>query len=100
MASTWEDTKLARDCRAIGIPSGVEATLDQGQHVVITQALGGSYTVMSDDGRLWRIDDNEADAIGKDKAAPVAAAASTEPLEKQVMDQLRTCFDPEIPVNI
>lgn len=96
------ETNLTRDCAAIRIPSGEAVTLAAGTPVFITQALGGSYTVATDQG-LARIAATDADALG----LQVAAGESASPIrtdvrveEKQVWDQLRTCYDPEIPVNI
>ena len=92
---------LTRDCAATRIPSGEAITLAKDARVFITQALGGSYTVGTDQG-LARIADADADALGLEPAAPAAAPAASEgPVEdKAVWDQLRTCYDPEIPVNI
>lgn len=93
---------LKRDCEAIQIPSGTPITLRAGTEVSITQALGGSYTVMTDYGILVRVDGTDADALGKETENGSASAASNggKDLEQLVWDQLRTCFDPEIPVNI
>jgi len=92
---------LTRDCAATRIPSGDVITLEKGTTVFITQALGGSYTVATDFG-LARIADEDADALGLERAAakasPVVAEGPVD--EKAVWDQLRTCYDPEIPVNI
>jgi len=93
---------LLRDCPATRIPSGEAITLPKGANVFITQALGGSFTVATDQG-LARIADSDADALGIDAAQkPDPAFPVTEgPVdEKAVWDQLRTCYDPEIPVNI
>jgi probable FeS assembly SUF system protein SufT len=94
---------LLRDCPATRIPSGEAITLPKDAHVFITQALGGSYTVATDQG-LARIADVDADALGIESAgrpAPAPAAPHDGPVEeKAVWDQLRTCYDPEIPVNI
>ena len=95
---------LLRDCDAIRIPSGEKFTLSQGTRVFITQSLGGSYTVATDLG-LARITDADADALGLEVAPPSPAPtrandADTVVDEKAVWDQLRTCYDPEIPVNI
>ncbi len=100
-----EQIELTRDCEAIRIPQGNTITLPAGSLVVITQSLGGSYTVATDTGYLVRITDSNADALGFEKqAAPASAAASsggaTEVDEKSLWDQLKTCYDPEIPVNI
>jgi probable FeS assembly SUF system protein SufT len=95
---------LKRDCEAVLIPAGTKITLQAGEAVVITQALGGSYTVIIH-GNMARIDARNADAIGKE-AAPGAPNETPKPAqdatvsEDQVMEQLRTCYDPEIPVNI
>ena len=95
---------LKRDCEAVLIPAGTRITLQAGEPVVITQALGGSYTVVIH-GNMARIDASNADAIGQ---APLAAATpetvaapdSAAVTEEQVLEKLRTCYDPEIPVNI
>jgi probable FeS assembly SUF system protein SufT len=95
---------LKRDCEAVLIPAGTKITLQAGEPVVITQALGGSYTVIIH-GNMARIDARNADAIGKE-AAPDTPNETAKPTqaatvsEEQVMEQLRTCYDPEIPVNI
>ncbi len=94
---------LLRDCAAIRIPSGDPFTLPAGTPVIITQALGNSYTVATDSG-LARIEAKDADALGLEattsatQAAPANGDIKVE--EKSVWDQLRTCYDPEIPVNI
>jgi probable FeS assembly SUF system protein SufT len=94
---------LTRDCAATRIPSGEAITLPADTRVFITQALGGSYTVATDQG-LARINDADADALGIEPtpAAPAPAPGDISgPVEdKAVWDQLRTCYDPEIPVNI
>lgn len=100
-----EPITLRRDCEAIEIPIGNKVILHAGSQVVVTQALGGTYTVMTDRGHLVRIEGKDADAIGLETAAaePVglpAAAEGTADVEKLVWNQLRTCYDPEIPVNI
>jgi len=96
---------LKRDCEAVLIPAGTKITLQAGEPVVITQALGGSYTVVIH-GNMARIDARDADALGKEapaSAAATEAAPTTDNsavTEEQVLDKLRTCYDPEIPVNI
>lgn len=94
-----EITVLRRDCDAFLIPSGAKLRLQSGTEVMITQALGGSYTV-NVYGNLARIDGKDGDALGK----PVLAAEETLPegtsLEEAVWAKLKTCYDPEIPINI
>ncbi len=92
---------VQRDVAAVAIPSGAEVTLRLGSVGYVTQALGGSFTVYID-GNLFRIAGVEADAIGKTPIAPpeLDAAASDEDVKNVVWQQLRTCYDPEIPVNI
>jgi probable FeS assembly SUF system protein SufT len=95
---------LLRDVQAIRIPSGETFTLPKNTTVVVTQALGGSFTIWTPEG-LARIADENADALGLEPTVkPGAATAPGGPApqveESAVWDQLRTCYDPEIPVNI
>lgn len=95
---------ISRDVEAIRIPSGEVFTLPQGSAVVVTQALGGSYTIWTPEG-LARIADHNADALGLEtsvKPAEASTPSGPAPLvdEQAVWSQLRTCYDPEIPVNI
>jgi probable FeS assembly SUF system protein SufT len=94
-----EEVILSRDVGAIQIPDGTSVLLTEGTPVLITQQLGGSFTVMTDRGAMYRIDQRNADALGKE-AKNDAAAAAHGSLEDRVWDQLRKCYDPEIPVNI
>ena len=96
-----EPIAVRRDVKAVAIPAGVEVTLKVGQVGYITQALGGSFTVYVD-GNLFRIPGHEADAIGMTVAQrpEVPPGASTEDVRNVIWQQLRTCYDPEIPVNI
>ena len=99
---TRELVKLNRDTPAMLVPSGDPITLKSGQEVVINQELGGNYTVIVL-GNMALIDGRHADALGKavEKDAPEhSASADGEVDEQLVWDQLKTCFDPEIPVNI
>ena len=95
-----KEATVARDVEAREIPSGTPITLRAGDAVIITQTLGGSYTVMTPVGFLARIDGKDADAIGEVVAVVDAAAQEGKSTEDLAWDQLRTCFDPEIPVNI
>lgn len=83
------------------VPQGDTVTLPAGSYGYITQALGGSYTVFVE-GNLFRIAGRDGDAIGKEAPAPLELpeGASDEQVEQLVWQQLRTCFDPEIPFNI
>lgn len=90
-----------REIPAVVVPAGAEVTLRPGQAGYITQALGGSFTVYVD-GNLFRISGADADALGKERPAALelAEGAGDADVEKLVWQQLRTCFDPEIPINI
>jgi probable FeS assembly SUF system protein SufT len=90
---------VRRECRAIRIPEGTLAVLSQGTRVRITQALGGSYTVATERGYLFRIEPRDADALGKAPGAAVAAPEDAS-LEERIWARLRTCYDPEIPINV
>ncbi len=98
-----ESVTLTRDVEAAVVPVGTKVTLQQGEQAYVTQSLGGAYTVVVN-GNLFRIDGKDADALGvtvAPKAARAAGQARTkEELEKEVWNQLKTCYDPEIPVNI
>ena len=94
---------LTRDCPAVQIPAGNTIVLHAGDTVFITQSLGGSYTVATEMG-LARVSAQNADALGLEVASPSdspAPAHTGAPIdEKRIWDQLKTCYDPEIPVNI
>jgi len=96
---------LSRETEVIAIPAGHTVTLPKGTEVVVTQALGGSYTLMVPTyGGLFRLVNKNADAIGKEvqtePAADTRKPLSGEDLTKEVWQTLKTCYDPEIPVNI
>jgi len=96
-----EPVRFERDCDAVLVPAGDQVTLPAGTVGYITQSLGGSWTVFVE-GNLMRIAGKDADAIGKEPPAPIELpeGATDEDVERLVWQQLRTCFDPEIPVNI
>ena len=96
-----EPVRFERDCAAVLVPQGDAVTLPAGSVGYITQALGGSYTVFVE-GNLFRIAGADADAIGKEAPEPLElpSDASDEAVEQLVWKQLRTCFDPEIPINV
>ena len=95
--------ELTRDCEAVQIPHGAKFTLRKGTTVDITQSLGGTYTVHAPGG-LYRISGQDADALGVETAAPAGPTPPGQPSEEvdegRIWETLRTCFDPEIPVNI
>ncbi len=101
--ATTSVIELKRDVEVVQIPSGQKVTLPAGTPVILTQALGGTYTVVvQNQAGLFRIGGQDADAIGKEpeKGAELKATADGSVDEAQVWEQLKTCFDPEIPVNI
>src|SRR5438445_6289455 len=99
-----EPVTLSRDVEAAIIPAGEKVTLEKGEPAYITQSLGGTYTVIVN-GNMFRIEAKDADALGMEAPARTGSATgggpvTAEQLEKQVWDSLKTCYDPEIPVNI
>jgi probable FeS assembly SUF system protein SufT len=96
-----EPIVVSRDVRAVIVPAGVEVKLKTGSVGYITQALGGSFTIYVE-GNLFRIAGIDGDAIGKEPLRPpeLPAGATDDDVNRVVWDQLRTCFDPEIPINI
>ena len=103
MIGEAEMVALERDVEASVVPSGTRVTLEKGESATITQSLGGTFTVVVN-GNMFRIDGKDADALGKESVASsseqLGRAETEEDLEKQVWDQMKTCYDPEIPVNI
>jgi probable FeS assembly SUF system protein SufT len=96
-----EPVTFARDCPAVLIPAGERVTLPAGTTGFMTQALGGSFTIYIE-GNLFRVAGRDGDAIGKAPlVAPEVPEDATEAeIESAVWQQLRTCYDPEIPINI
>ncbi|MDE0594713.1 MAG: putative Fe-S cluster assembly protein SufT [Akkermansiaceae bacterium] len=99
-----EEITLTREVEAIQIPSGDTITLPSGTPVVITQSLGGTYTVATSSG-LARISSTDSDALGIDAEEKEAKTKEVErlkdaPIEEQVWHQLKQVYDPEIPVDI
>ena len=109
MNSAGDTLTTTRDVDAILIPLGTPVTIPAGAMVLITQELGGTYTV-SVGGNLARIEGKDADALGlgesdeqvaASKASVEEKAPASGPVDEQdVWSALRTCYDPEIPVNI
>lgn len=97
--SSYEVIILARDVDALLIPSGAHIYLPQGTEVTVTQQLGNTYTV-NVYGNLVRIHGKDADALGKESIQPLAELPDDASLDDKIWAQLKTCYDPEIPVNI
>ncbi|HEU4520523.1 MAG TPA: putative Fe-S cluster assembly protein SufT [Thermoanaerobaculia bacterium] len=99
-----EEVVVSRTCEAVMIPSGEKVLVPQGAHATITQSLGGTYTLITDRGLMVRVSGREVEAIGKTPQevpeGPGPGDFTPEKLEEMVWDQLKTCYDPEIPVNI
>jgi probable FeS assembly SUF system protein SufT len=96
-----EPVTLQRDVEAIMVPAGIPVTLRADKTGFITQALGGSFTVYIE-GNLFRIAGKDADALGKDAmlGPELPPDATDEDVKQLVWDQMRACYDPEIPINI
>ncbi len=98
-----ETVVLSRDCKALFVPIGIQVNAKKGTEVTILQQLGGSYTVLLE-GQMARIDAKDADALGKTRvplpAESYTGAVTAESVEQLVWQHLRTCYDPEIPVDI
>ena len=96
-----EPFSLTRDVKAVIIPAGEELLLREGTAGFITQALGGSFTIYVE-GNLFRVAGADVDALGKEAVPPpeIPKNASDADIEAVIWQQLKTCYDPEIPVNI
>jgi probable FeS assembly SUF system protein SufT len=96
-----EPVCLTRDLDAITVPAGIPEHLPRNALVYITQAMGGSFTIYFE-GNLYRVSGRDADALGKATVAPPALPpdASDDEFAALVWDQMRTVYDPEIPINI
>ncbi len=96
-----EAVTLARDCKAVSVPEGVEIVLPQGTVATISQSLGCSFTVYVR-GKMFRVSGENADALGRERPKPpeLRPSPSTQDIEDLIWTQLRSCYDPEIPVNI
>lgn len=92
---------LQRDVEAIMVPAGVPVTLRADKTGFITQALGGSFTVYVE-GNLFRVAGKDADALGQEPmlTPELPPNATDDDVKELVWEQLRSCYDPEIPVNI
>jgi probable FeS assembly SUF system protein SufT len=96
-----EPVIIHRDVEAVMVPSGQAITLKMGLAGYITQALGGSFTLYVE-GNLYRIAGDQADAIGKEVVRPptLPPNATEEDVRELAWQQMRSCYDPEIPINI
>src|SRR5437667_11823582 len=90
-----ESITLTRSCDAVEIPAGIPHTLPAGALVRLMQELGGSYTVIADSGRMYRLDAQDADALGFSGKTEQASSPQGELSEKRVWDQLKTVYDTE-----
>lgn len=98
-----ENVVLQRDCKALFVPIGIQVNAKKGTEVTIMQQLGGSFTVLLE-GQMARIEAKDADALGKQREVLPAEShkgpVDQDVVEKLVWEHMRTCYDPEIPVNI
>jgi probable FeS assembly SUF system protein SufT len=98
-----EPITLIRDVEGRIVPDGTKATLKKGEQAVITQSLGGNYTVVVN-GNMFRLEAKDADALGFEVAAKSTAnpgaPGTIEEIEQEAWNQMKTCYDPEIPTNI
>lgn len=99
---TNEIVVLTRDVDIVTIPDGIAGMLRQGMAVTLHQALGDSFTVITDYGHMARIAGRDADALGREPHVlqTLVSEASPEAIEKNCWEVMRTVYDPEIPVNI
>jgi probable FeS assembly SUF system protein SufT len=101
-----ETVRFTRDVEVIQVPSGDRMVVHEGDSGLITQAMGGTFTIVTNNGFMVRLQEKDADSIGREDVAEQAKqklaseVASAEEMNEQVWEQLRTCYDPEIPVNI
>ncbi len=96
-----EPITIQHDVEAVMVPAGVAVTLRAGKTGFITQALGGSFTVYIE-GNLFRVAGRNADALGKELSSPLELPpnATDDDVKELVWEQMKSCYDPEIPVNI
>jgi probable FeS assembly SUF system protein SufT len=95
-----EEVSFLRETQVVLIPDGLAQVLPEGTRGWITQVLGGNYTVQLETGRLVRVGSGDADAIGREVASAASADPDAPVTPERVWEVLRTCYDPEIPLNI
>jgi probable FeS assembly SUF system protein SufT len=98
--NTQKQVTTTRDIEATEIPSGTPIRISEGTRLSLVQSLGGSFTVLTPYGYMARVDGKDGDAIGEEVVEGEAAADSGKTVEELCWDELKTCYDPEIPVNI
>jgi probable FeS assembly SUF system protein SufT len=91
--------EITRECEAMLIPSGIKITIQMGSLVMITQALGNSYTVYVN-GNLARVAGKDGDALGMVILDEPNVNDMEGSVEDKIWELLKTCYDPEIPVNV
>jgi probable FeS assembly SUF system protein SufT len=96
-----EPVNLKRDCEVIIVPDGIPVTLEKDSLVYITQAMGGCFTIYFE-GNLFRVGGLDAEALGKEPIKPpdLPQNATDEEFEALTWNQMRTVYDPEIPINV
>ena len=101
--TTAKPIELSRDIEASIVPSGDKVTLQKGEAAQVTQTLGGTFTVIVN-GNMFRIEGSDADALGlepvKTPAEETKRPETQDDLKQQIEAQLKTVYDPEIPVNV
>ena len=96
-----DEIQLKREVEATAIPAGTKKRLSQGTAVVVTQDLGGTFTIHATaEGGLFRIEGKDADALGRKVTETGVVDSNKVAGEEDVWGVLKTCYDPEIPVNI
>ncbi len=97
-----ETVALTRDVNVITVPDGKPETLPKGEVVTIHQSLGNNYTVVTEFGNMYRISNEDADALAKEhlQLHTLVSETSPEAVEQNCWEVMKTVYDPEIPVNI
>jgi probable FeS assembly SUF system protein SufT len=97
-----ETVFLTRDVNVVTIPDGNHGTLTKDSEVIIHQALGTNYTVVTEHGHMVRVAGVDADALGKEphKLCMLVSETDAKAVEKNCWEVMKTVYDPEIPVNI
>ncbi|WP_245944351.1 putative Fe-S cluster assembly protein SufT [Marinospirillum perlucidum] len=101
MIEKGDKIQLSRETEVISVPYGKTITLPAGEEVEVMQAKGSTVSI-GHQGRLYMVEGSNLDALGLPalERPRLPAGASNQEIEDFAWEQLRTCFDPEIPVNI